>query len=140
MGSYEYEFKNEHKELKLIEELSKSMRFVSLFLTVLGWLSVLGSLLTGWLDEDLMGAFTPSLPGVAIILIAMWTNNAAKYFNNIIKDEGSDIKNLMQAFKSIRNLYRIKLLLWSLPAIYIILSILSILWSWLLSWVASRLS
>ncbi len=122
MTSYEYEYEFKKGEEKIINDLSKAMRFVALFLNVLGWLLVFGGLLQERLDKDDFYTFEFIITGIAILLVALWTNNAAKCFKKIPKAQGSDIKNLMDAFNEIRNLYRFKLWLWFImPIIYIVL-------------------
>ena len=118
MASYEYEFKK--AEETIINDLSKTMRFVGLFLYVLGLLTIGGGLLKGILDNDYVFALDSIITGVVIFLVALWTNNAAKCFKKITQGKGSDIKNLMDAFKEIRNLYRFKFWLWFMSVVYVI--------------------
>ncbi|HBL12765.1 MAG TPA: hypothetical protein DD379_15460 [Cyanobacteria bacterium UBA11162] len=122
LKEYEYEFNKDQTEV--IYSLSKAMRFVALFLYVLGWLTILGGFLTVWLDQSYHKIFSAIIPGVITILIAIWTNKAVNYFKKIVQDEGNDIKSLMLAFAEIRNIYRFKFWVFALAPLYWILIII----------------
>ena len=102
----EYEF--DKPETDVIDELSNHMQFIGTFLLVLGLLTVLGGLLYWWLDKDLLSCLMGIIYGALTFFAALWTIKAATYFRAIVKDKGTDMRNLKTAFEDVTRVYAIQ--------------------------------
>ncbi|PSO54232.1 MAG: hypothetical protein BRC40_06060 [Cyanobacteria bacterium QH_8_48_120] len=122
-GSYEFNSTQE----KLVQALANKMRFVSFFLIAIGILRfIIGivALIRGapLIDTIISGAI---ISGIIILLIGFWTYTAASSFNRIVKTQGNDIENLMNALKELRKLYTLQFWLFIIVLIAIIIAIIA---------------
>jgi uncharacterized membrane protein len=65
------------------------------------------------------------ISGIIILLIGFWTYTAASSFNRIVKTQGNDIENLMNALKELRKLYTLQFWLFIIVLIAIIIAIIA---------------
>ena len=127
-GSYEFNSTQE----KLVQALANKMRFVSFFLIAIGILRFITGIValirgTPLIDTIISGAI---ISGIIILLIGFWTYTAASSFNRIVKTQGNDIENLMNALKELRKLYTLQFWLFIIVLIAIIIvSIASIIFA-----------
>lgn len=122
-GSYEFNSTQE----KLVQALANKMRFVSFFLIAIGilrFITGIVALIRGapLIDTIISGAI---ISGIIILLIGFWTYTAASSFNRIVKTQGNDIENLMNALKELRKLYTLQFWLFIIVLIAIIIAIIA---------------
>ncbi|PSO92314.1 MAG: hypothetical protein BRC46_08850 [Cyanobacteria bacterium QS_6_48_18] len=122
-GSYEFNSTQE----KLVQALANKMRFVSFFLIAIGILRFITGIValirgTPLIDTIISGAI---ISGIIILLIGFWTYTAASSFNRIVKTQGNDIENLMNALKELRKLYTLQFWLFIIVLIAIIIAIIA---------------
>lgn len=122
-GSYEFNSTQE----KLVQALANKMRFVSFFLIAIGilrFITGIVALIRGapLIDAIISGAI---ISGIIILLIGFWTYTAASSFNRIVKTQGNDIENLMNALKELRKLYTLQFWLFIIVLIAIIIAIIA---------------
>jgi hypothetical protein len=102
----EHEFdKSESDE---IEDLSKDMRFVGIFVIAVSVLSIIGGSLEWGLDGNIVGGVWYIYSGILNIFIGVWTVNAATFFKLIAEDRGTDMKNLMAGVGEVRKVYELQ--------------------------------
>ncbi len=94
------------------------MRFVSYFLIALGVLLILAGIVS-----FRAGGFATIIQGIIQVVIGIWTTKAATSFQLIVKTQGSDIENLMNALGELRKLYALQY--WAL-IIALILTVIGI--------------
>ncbi|MBP0000399.1 MAG: hypothetical protein J7641_15610 [Cyanobacteria bacterium SID2] len=107
----QYEFDNSQNEL--VGDLSKKMSFVATLLIVFGILSLLNGVIvlvssfsaTEAANSSISEVFSAIVNGIFMVVVGLWTRNAANAFQNIVKTEGRDIENLMVALGELRKLY-----------------------------------
>ncbi|PSO88453.1 MAG: hypothetical protein BRC41_02845 [Cyanobacteria bacterium QH_9_48_43] len=122
-GSYEFNSTQE----KLVQALANKMRFVSFFLIAIGILRFITGIVALIRGAPLIDAI---ISGIIILLIGFWTYTAASSFNRIVKTQGNDIENLMNALKELRKLYTLQFWLFIIVLIAIIIvSIASIIFA-----------
>ncbi|PSO95446.1 MAG: hypothetical protein BRC53_10710 [Cyanobacteria bacterium SW_6_48_11] len=117
-GSYEFNSTQE----KLVQALANKMRFVSFFLIAIGILRFITGIVTLIRGAPLINAI---ISGIIILLIGFWTYTAASSFNRIVKTQGNDIENLMNALKELRKLYTLQFWLFIIVLIAIIIAIIA---------------
>ena len=117
-GSYEFNSTQE----KLVQALANKMRFVSFFLIAIGILRFITGIVTLIRGAPLIDAI---ISGIIILLIGFWTYTAASSFNRIVKTQGNDIENLMNALKELRKLYTLQFWLFIIVLIAIIIAIIA---------------
>lgn len=98
----EYEFK-EHEE-HVIRELAGAMRFVGIFLIVIG--AVLGVI--GAVDAIRQPAegLTTVAQGTLAALLGAWTHSAGMSLWMVAETRGNDIANLMNALSKLARIFR----------------------------------
>lgn len=116
MESQEYEFSNSQNEL--IKDLAGKMRFVSYFLIGLGVLVAIGGVFT-----LTRGEFGNIIYAVVQIIVGIWTQKAASFFQRIVETEGNDIENLMGAIGELRQLYTLQYWLYIIALIFIAIAV-----------------
>lgn len=102
----EYEF--DESQTELINDLSKDMRFVGIFLIAVSVLSIIGGSLEWGLDGNIVGGVWYIYSGILNIFIGVWTVNAATFFKLIAEDRGTDMKNLMAGVGEVRKVYELQ--------------------------------
>ncbi|PSO58683.1 MAG: hypothetical protein BRC47_00140 [Cyanobacteria bacterium QS_7_48_42] len=117
-GSYEFNSTQE----KLVQALANKMRFVSFFLIAIGILRFITGIVALIRGAPLIDAI---ISGIIILLIGFWTYTAASSFNRIVKTQGNDIENLMNALKELRKLYTLQFWLFIIVLIAIIIAIIA---------------
>lgn len=117
-GSYEFNSTQE----KLVQALANKMRFVSFFLIAIGILRFITGIVTLIRGAPLINAI---ISGIIMLLIGFWTYTAASSFNRIVKTQGNDIENLMNALKELRKLYTLQFWLFIIVLIAIIIAIIA---------------
>ncbi|HEY9675782.1 MAG TPA: hypothetical protein V6D11_30340 [Waterburya sp.] len=128
----EYEF-NQY-ETEIIWDLSKNMRFVGIFLIVMSVLSLLGGSWVEWrLDSNIFGGIGYIFWGILNLLIGFWTFKAATYFKRIVDDRGDDMKNLMDGFGKVSQVYELQRWFFSGVIIFFVLSILLVVLAFFLA-------
>ena len=113
-GSYEFNSTQE----KLVQALANKMRFVSFFLIAIGILRFITGIVALIRGAPLINAI---ISGIIMLLIGFWTYTAASSFNRIVKTQGNDIENLMNALKELRKLYTLQFWLFIIVLIAIII-------------------
>jgi len=88
-----------------IRDLASKMRFVGVCLVVLGVLSCALVLIQG------LYGIQGLIWGAINIATGLWTQRAARAFQEIVETEGSDISHLMEALRNLRTLYRLQFFL-----------------------------
>ena len=119
-GSYEFDSTQE----KLVQALANKMRFVSFFLIAIGILRFITGIVALIRGAPLIDAI---ISGIIILLIGFWTYTAASSFNRIVKTQGNDIENLMNALKELRKLYTLQFWLFIIVLIATIIAIIAII-------------
>ena len=101
MSGPQYEF-NEAQN-RVIQGLSEKMKFVSIFLIVVGLLQVVGGILPAVLSQsvDAIG-FESIIGGFIYILIGVWGAGAANSFRQVVDTEGNDIDHMMSALGDLK--------------------------------------
>jgi hypothetical protein len=103
--SSEYEFEEAHN--RTFSRLARAMRFVGGGQTVVAVVYAATALL-GVASGDLVGAAGGLTTSVVILLIGIWTLNAARHVREIIATEGNDISHLMRAMRALVKLYSLQ--------------------------------
>jgi hypothetical protein len=117
MSESQYEF-NEAQN-RVIQGLSQKMKFVSIFLIVIGLLQVAGGILPAVLSQSVSTIGVEYIIGGFIyILIGVWGASAANSFQQVVDTEGNDIDHMMGA---LGNLKKATTLAYWLLIIFIIL-------------------
>jgi hypothetical protein len=110
-----FEFNEEQNAT--IKSLSTSMRWVGAVMLVIGALQCIAGVLT-----VAKGGLPSLLQGFILIVFAVFTYKAAYAFRRIVDSAGQDITHLMTAICSLRNLYRLQVILLALAALLLIVS------------------
>lgn len=122
-----YEFSGSQNEL--IADLAKKMNFVGILLMVIGILSLISSIIALFAAFS-QGAFDFSslVQGVLLLLVGLWTRNAAQSFKRVVSTTGADIENIMGALAELRKLYTLQYWIVIITLVFLALTlILSIL-------------
>lgn len=98
------------------------MRFVSYFLIALGVLLILSGILS-----LRVGGLSSIIQGIVQLLIGIWTTKAASSFQLIVKTQGSDIENLMNALGELKKLYTLQYWVFILALILVVIGIVAAL-------------
>jgi hypothetical protein len=113
-----YEFTADQNQL--IGTLAKRMKFVAIFLIVLGAIVAVS------------GLFTLSRGGIIYIfmaalylIIGIWTIRAANSFKLIVDTEASDISHLMNALNELKKLYTLQYVLMIIAIVFMAIAILA---------------
>jgi len=109
--SNEYEFNQKQNEL--LRDLAKKMNFVATLAIAGGVLGILAGvivLLTTSTNATGDGSldFSNLIQGIFLLLIGLWTRNAAIAFKRVVNTTGRDVENLMAALKELRKLYTLQ--------------------------------
>lgn len=117
-----YEFSDSQNEL--IGDLAKKMNFVGILMVASGVVSLIAGIVTlfaafsrGTFD------FSSIVNGVLLILIGLWTRNAAQSFSRVVNTTGTDIENLMGALGELRKLYTLQYWLIIIVLIFLVLAL-----------------
>jgi len=113
-----YEFTSAQNQL--ISTLAKRMKFVAIFLIVLGGIVAATGLFTlsrGGIIYIFMAAL--------YIIIGIWTIRAADSFKKIVETEASDISYLMNALNELKKLYTLQYVLMIIAIIFVGIAILA---------------
>ena len=97
-GSYEFS----HTENAIIHDLVGKMRFVGMFLILVGLLACV---------TVVQGHYAGLVSGLINIVIGIYTRSAAERFARIFKTEGDDIRHLMDALGQMLKIYRLQMVL-----------------------------
>lgn len=98
------------------------MRFVGYILIALGVLV----LIAGIVNFRLSG-FTTIIQGIIQLLIGIWTAKAATSFQLIVKTQGNDIENLMNALGELRKLYALQYWIFIIALVLVVIGIVAAL-------------
>ncbi|MGH6915138.1 MAG: hypothetical protein ACREH3_15720, partial [Geminicoccales bacterium] len=96
----EYEFTPGQNET--VRTLASRMRWVGIFLIVLGILAAIAGILS--FAEPAL-AISALIQAAIYIVIGIWTMSAAGSFTLIVHTAGKDVANLMDALGALRKLY-----------------------------------
>ena len=117
-----FEFNDQQNQV--IKSLASAMRWIGAVLMVVGALMAIAGILS------IGGKGAASLlQGVLWLIIAFWTYKAAGAFRKIVDSQGNDVHHLMQALRSLLNLYRIQVILLAVFALILIVSLAFLLFS-----------
>ncbi len=105
-----YEFSEEQN--KVLKSLSNAMRWVGAVMLVVGVLQFVAGLFT--MDK---GGLATSVQGAIVVIFAVYTYKAAYAFRRIVDSAGQDIAHLMAAICSLRNLYRLQVIILAMAAL-----------------------
>ncbi len=124
MESSEYEFNQKQNEL--LQDLAKKMNFVAILAIaggILGMLAGLIVLLTASANAtgDRSLDFSNLIQGIFLLLIGIWTRNAAIAFKRVVNTTGRDVENLLAALRELRKLYTLQY--WLAIVILVLLAI-----------------
>lgn len=100
------------------------MRFVSYFLIGLGVLLIVSGILS-----LRAGGLNSIIQGIIQLIIGIWTAKAASSFQLIVKTQGSDIENLMNALGELRKLYTLQYWVLIIALILVVIAIVTALLS-----------
>lgn len=122
-----YEFSNSQNEL--IGDLSKKMNFVGILMIAAAIFSLVAGIVT--LFASLSGSvpqgtfdLSSIIQGVLLLLVGLWTRNAAQAFKRVVTTTGTDIENLMGALGELRKLYTLQYWLTIVVVIFLILALI----------------
>lgn len=115
-----YEFNNTQNQL--IRELSQKMRFVGYFLIALGALLILAGIVS-----FRAGGLSTIIQGIVQLIIGIWTAKAASSFQLIVKTQGGDIENLINALGELRKLYTLQYWLFIIALVLVVVAIVAAL-------------
>ena len=117
-----FEFNDQQNQV--IKSLASAMRWIGAVLMVVGALMAIAGILS------IGGKGAASLlQGVLWLIIAFWTYKAAGAFRKNVDSQGNDVHHLMQALRSLLNLYRIQVILLAVFALILIVSLAFLLFS-----------
>lgn len=115
--SSEYEFNQKQNEL--LQDLAKKMNFVAILAIAGGILGILAGMIA--LFTASANAFGTLIQGIFLLLIGLWTRNAAIAFKRVVNTTGRDVENLMAALRELRKLYTLQY--WLAIVILVLLAI-----------------
>lgn len=110
-----YEFSEQQNTV--IKSLASAMRWVGAVMLVMGALQCLIGLVT-----VARGGLAALFQGAILIVFAVFTYRAAVAFRQIVGSTGQDITYLMTALCSLRNLYRLQVIILGVAALALIVS------------------
>lgn len=113
-----YEFNTTQE--RLIRELTVKMRFVGYILIAVGILLILGGIVR--IGQGGIGGI---INGIIQLLIGIWTSQAAASFKQIVKTQGNDIENLMDALKELKKLYTLQYWLFIIALVFIFVGLIA---------------
>lgn len=118
-----YEFTSSQNEL--IGDLAKKMNFVGILMAISGVISLIAGILTLFATFS-QGTFDFSsiVNGVFLLLIGLWTRNAAQSFSRVVNTTGTDIENMMGALAELRKLYTLQYWLIIIVLIFLAIALL----------------
>jgi len=124
MESSEYEFN--HKQNELLRDLAKKMNFVAILAIAGGILGIIAGVIVLFAAStnatgDLSLDFSNLIQGIFLLLIGIWTRNAAIAFKRVVTTTGHDVENLMAALRELRKLYTLQY--WLAIVILVLLAI-----------------
>jgi len=130
METAKYEFSE--AENQSIGTLASRMKWVGLFLIVIGGATALASIV-GLVQSAAVSTLNVNaliflLFAVIFLLTGIWTLDAAKSFSLIVKTAGSDIANLMDALTDLLKLYYMQFWL-MIDSLIAVIAAALILWS-----------
>jgi hypothetical protein len=118
-GLPQYEFNEEQNAL--IGGLAARMRFVGMFLIVLGVLALVGAAATA---RDVRDGHLVVF-GIFQIVLGAWTRSAAKGFRQVVETQGADINHLMEALADLRKLYTLQYWLVILALVVLVITLVT---------------
>jgi hypothetical protein len=113
--SYEFTADQNH----LIGTLASRMKFVAIFLIVLGCIMGLAGLFS------LPAGVVYLVIAAIYIIIGIWTIGAANAFKKIVDTEASDISHLMNALNELKKLYTLQYVLSIIAIVFMGIAILT---------------
>ncbi|MBI2986658.1 MAG: hypothetical protein HYY45_07820 [Deltaproteobacteria bacterium] len=130
METAKYEFSE--AENQSIGTLASRMKWVGLFLIIIGGATALASIV-GLVQSAAVSTLNVNaliflLFAVIFLLTGIWTLDAAKSFSLIVKTAGSDIANLMDALTDLLKLYYMQFWL-MIDSLIAVIAAALILWS-----------
>lgn len=115
-----YEFNNTQNQL--IRQLAQKMRFVGYILIALGVLVIVAGIV-----NFRLGGFATIIQGIIQLIIGIWTAKAATSFQLIVKTQGNDIENLMNALGELRKLYALQYWIFIIALVLVVVGIVAAL-------------
>ncbi len=115
-----YEFNNTQNQL--IRQLAQKMRFVGYILSALGVLVIVAGIV-----NFRLGGFATIIQGIIQLIIGIWTAKAATSFQLIVKTQGNDIENLMNALGELRKLYALQYWIFIIALVLVVVGIVAAL-------------
>ena len=116
--SLESSFEFSKEQNVVIKSLSTCMRWVGAVLLVVGALLCIAGVLR--LAD---GGLASLLTGIIYVVIAVFTYQAANAFRRVVDSTGQDVNHLMAALGSLRNLYRLQVIILAVAALFLIVSL-----------------
>jgi len=124
-----YEFSGSQNEL--IGDLAKKMNFVGILMIAGAVISLIAGVITlfAGFTGATQGGFDLSsiIQGVLLLLIGIWTRNAAQAFKRVVSTTGTDIENLMGALGELRKLYTLQYWLTIIALVFLALTLILVL-------------
>ena len=99
MSQPQYEF--DETQNRVILGLSQKMKFVSIFLIIVGLLQALGGVFSA-LAQSIPGLIEGLTGGIIYILVGIWGTGAANSFRKVVDTEGNDIDHIMGALGDLK--------------------------------------
>ncbi|MBV8883034.1 MAG: hypothetical protein JO235_03405 [Chroococcidiopsidaceae cyanobacterium CP_BM_RX_35] len=118
-----YEFSGSQNAL--IGDLAKKMNFVGILMiagAILGLISGFVTLFVG--SSRGLFDFSSLIQGVLLLLIGLWTRNAAQSFKQVVYTTGADIENLLGALGELRKLYTLQYWLTIIVLIFLAIALI----------------
>ncbi len=113
MESTEYEFSNNQNTL--IQDLARKMNFVAILMIAGGALGILAGVIVLFVGstnanttEGVHLDFSSLVQGAFLLILGIWTRNAASAFKRVVNTTGRDIENLIGALRELRKLYALQ--------------------------------
>ncbi|RKZ91951.1 MAG: hypothetical protein DRR19_05660 [Candidatus Parabeggiatoa sp. nov. 1] len=100
MSEPQYEFNEPQNQI--ISGLSQKMKFVSIFLIVVGLLQALGGVLSMVSAQSVSGLVEGLIGGIIYIFVGVWGAGAANSFQQVVDTEGNDIDHMMSALGDLK--------------------------------------
>lgn len=104
---------------QLIRTLAGRMKFVAIFMIVLGAISAISGIAT--LPQGIVYIFMAAF----YILIGIWTIKAANSFRQIVETKESDISYLMNALNELKKLYTLQYVLVIIAIVFIAIAVIA---------------
>lgn len=119
-GGPGYEFDSGQNEL--IGTLAKRMKWVAWFMMFFAAVAAIVGVTT-WADDGVSAI----VQAVLMLVVAVWTRKAAAAFDGIVRTEGSDIANLMDALGELKKLYTLQYWVIIVAIVFVLIALLVVL-------------